>query len=417
MNLKVLVAEDEPGVAQKLQKIISENGSEPILSRTGKMALDVLARDSFNLVITDLSSVEKKAEQMMGLNYLKEIQSLQSAKAPIVVLTSQNESKLIIDSFRHGIHDYLIKPMNGAELTDKIRDALEFSRIRTIQQTLEREHSERLQEKLSWHSWKEGIIYRERDRFEQNFFHNIRVALNQGAGFGMLLSLLSTFLTGNLPGESVQIEPDVLELLRVNQQVAHRTIEVFTELDRLTNEEMPLERLSLYEFYDMLNQVSVELSPYSAIHSQKFVITSPGEKFQDTFFLCNRQFMKKVVQELFMNALKFSEPGSEIYVLLNNASQETRLAVLNYPRQLRDIAPGVPAHLEKSVFEPFSRLTSTIDEQYDTLDYGLGLTMVDKIMHRHNGSINITNVVDHISPGRNDDSILVSVNLSIPLEI
>ena len=415
MNQKVLVVEDEPGVAQNLKRIICENGSEAIISKTDKNVPAILAKKRFSLIITDITLKGVKSEKDQAMNYIKNLQSVQEAP-PIVVLTSQTESDLIIDSFKNGVHDYLIKPLTKEKLREKVVNALEYSHLKVVKQKLEKENRDRLRERLAWHSWKEGIISSERNKFEQSFFHNLRVALSQGAGFGMLLSLLAGLPNPDPNKEQILLDSNILELLRVNERVAHRTIDVFTKLDSLSNDSIPMDRISLLGFHELLTETNKELAPYRALNSQRVIITTPGNDLKNSFVQYNREYIQIALRELFLNAFKYSKFGSEIYVLLNCSDREMHLAILNYPRDFEESSGGIPPQLEKTVFEPFARLVSTVDERYDTLDYGLGLTMVEKIVHRHNGQIEITNVIEHINPESKNNSTLLSLNVSIPLE-
>ncbi len=56
---------------------------------------------------------------------------------------------------------------------------------------------------------------------------------------------------------------------------------------------------------------------------------------------------------------------------------------------------GIPFEYENLVFEPFFRLSEFTLEQFNTLDYGLGLTIVEKIIMKLGGKISVSNIVDY----------------------
>ncbi len=59
-------------------------------------------------------------------------------------------------------------------------------------------------------------------------------------------------------------------------------------------------------------------------------------------------------------------------------------------------------------------MTRTVFEGYDTLDYGLGLTLADKIARKHGGRISAANIVDYSDLSRGPMT-KVNVTFSVPL--
>jgi signal transduction histidine kinase len=77
---------------------------------------------------------------------------------------------------------------------------------------------------------------------------------------------------------------------------------------------------------------------------------------------------------------------------------------------------GIPQEYENIIFEPFFRMVNNVYEKYDTIDYGLGLTIVEKIIRKHNGEVSVTNVKDNSDFSR-DPVTKVSFTIKIPLVI
>jgi len=74
---------------------------------------------------------------------------------------------------------------------------------------------------------------------------------------------------------------------------------------------------------------------------------------------------------------------------------------------------GIPKEYEKVVFEPFYRLSKLVYEKYNTLDFGIGLTFVEKIVARHGGEIFAENIVDY-SDITKDPQVKVNLMISLP---
>lgn len=90
------------------------------------------------------------------------------------------------------------------------------------------------------------------------------------------------------------------------------------------------------------------------------------------------------------------------------------ISFLNKPLPNEDGVLGIPMEYEYIIFEPFFRLTKTVSDGYDTLDFGLGLTIVEKIILRHQGKVRIGNIQDYtdISKG---PAVKVNCVITIPL--
>lgn len=88
--------------------------------------------------------------------------------------------------------------------------------------------------------------------------------------------------------------------------------------------------------------------------------------------------ISQVVDNLITNAVKFSQPGTNVYVTLANEGEWVRVYV-------RDEGPGISPADRARLFGEFQKLTArpTGDER----STGLGLAIVKKIIEAHGGSV------------------------------
>ena len=111
---------------------------------------------------------------------------------------------------------------------------------------------------------------------------------------------------------------------------------------------------------------------------------------------------------------KFSKKNSYISVILGMESGNAVISVINDPDKGDSAIIGIPPECESEVFEPFYRLTSFVFEQYNSLDFGLGLTLVDKIISRHGGEVTAKNLVDY-SDIKRDPQVKVNFSVTLPM--
>jgi signal transduction histidine kinase len=87
---------------------------------------------------------------------------------------------------------------------------------------------------------------------------------------------------------------------------------------------------------------------------------------------------------------------------------------LNTPIHEGDIY-GIQPEYSNIIFEPFFRITKLVYESSSNY-FGLGLTMVDKIILRHNGKIRANNLRSYLDTNEDGSpSILVNFEIEIPI--
>ncbi len=120
----ILIVEDESDVRDALQAQLLTEGYQVTEARSGSDALELVAQQSFDVVLTDV--------QMPGLNgieLLKRIAPLPSAPATIV-MTGYGSVSMGIEAMKAGAHDFLEKPFSGEILLATVASALRMKRLR-----------------------------------------------------------------------------------------------------------------------------------------------------------------------------------------------------------------------------------------------------------------------------------------------
>ncbi|MFD6168717.1 response regulator transcription factor [Streptomyces coeruleorubidus] len=109
--MRVLLAEDDDGVAGALTEALYDNGHLPARVRRGE---DVLARHrQADLLLLDLGLPD-----LDGLEVLRKLRAV--SPLPVVVLTARGDERSVVRGLRLGADDYLVKPVRLAELLARI---------------------------------------------------------------------------------------------------------------------------------------------------------------------------------------------------------------------------------------------------------------------------------------------------------
>jgi DNA-binding response OmpR family regulator len=115
---RILIVDDEESVRASLRKALAQEGLVIEEARSGEEALQILARLSFDLVLTDI-----RMSEMSGLDLLAEIRE-HWPDIVVILLTGYASLESAIQALRQGAHDYLLKPASIHEVRASVREGL-----------------------------------------------------------------------------------------------------------------------------------------------------------------------------------------------------------------------------------------------------------------------------------------------------
>ena len=126
---RILLVEDDPRDVELTLTALEEYNlaNEVIVARDGEEALEYLySRGKFKTRSSDNPAVmllDLKLPKVDGLEVLKQIKSDgKLSMIPVVVLTSSNEEKDLVASYRLGVNAYVVKPVDFHEFVNAIRE-------------------------------------------------------------------------------------------------------------------------------------------------------------------------------------------------------------------------------------------------------------------------------------------------------
>lgn len=113
---RVLLAEDDPAIAEPLARALSREGYEVSVHGTGKGAIDEAT--GADLLVLDLGLPD-----MDGLDVARWVRG-QGLSTPILVLTARADEVDLVVGLDAGADDYVTKPFRLAELLARVRALL-----------------------------------------------------------------------------------------------------------------------------------------------------------------------------------------------------------------------------------------------------------------------------------------------------
>jgi nitrogen regulation protein NR(I) len=120
---RILLIEDDAGIRETLQRVLTEEGHSVAVDQRGDEGLEHAARERFNVVITDF-----RLPGLSGLDLVRELHIMQP-RLPIILITAFGTTETAIEATKLGAYDYLLKPFELPELIELVRKAADSNRL------------------------------------------------------------------------------------------------------------------------------------------------------------------------------------------------------------------------------------------------------------------------------------------------
>lgn len=120
MPSRILIVEDDANIEHLVSFKLKNSGFTVFTAKDGKKALDFLASNSVDLIITDMMMPVMDGKELI-LRLKKEPKT---ASIPTIMLTSRTLEKEIVEAFSLGVDDYIKKPFSPQELVARIKTVL-----------------------------------------------------------------------------------------------------------------------------------------------------------------------------------------------------------------------------------------------------------------------------------------------------
>lgn len=113
--MKILVVEDEKGIADFLKQGLEEENYEVFIATDGEKGLESAFKNKPDLILLDWM-----LPKLSGLEVCKAIRK-KDAKTPIIFLTAKDTVQETIEGLKAGANDYIKKPFSFDELLERIK--------------------------------------------------------------------------------------------------------------------------------------------------------------------------------------------------------------------------------------------------------------------------------------------------------
>src|SRR5690554_1189198 len=113
--IRLLLVEDDAALRDAVSMTLELAGHHVVAVDGGEPALEMLGREAFDLVVSDL-----RMQPMDGLTLLAEIRA-RLPQMPVLLMTAYGDVGTAVEAMRGGACDFLMKPFDPEVLLDHVR--------------------------------------------------------------------------------------------------------------------------------------------------------------------------------------------------------------------------------------------------------------------------------------------------------
>ncbi len=345
----ILVVDDHAGNRALLHRRLTQHGYQVVEVEDAMAALQRLGEGGIDLILLDVL-----LPGMDGLTLCRTIKADPATAAiPVLLVTALHERQDRLAGIAAGANDFLTKPLDSQDLLLRCRNALAGKRQfdRTVAAYRKLQELEEL-----------------RDRLTHLIVHDMRSPLAGLTGY------LELFLNRSLG----QVDDKL-------RQLVDRAAIQARSLEGLINHVLDVSRLEAGAMPLTLTEGDLRVIVGSAIEAlgadaQRVpvrILPATG----DFPLLCDQGLIRRVLINLFSNAIRFTPDGGEVVVRLAQTGAGLRVEVI-------DNGPGIALEHHALIFEKFGQVANQRRSGHATS--GLGLTFCKLAIEAHQGRIGVS---------------------------
>jgi signal transduction histidine kinase len=276
---------------------------------------------------------------------------------PVIFITELNQPDDLEKAFGYGAVDYITKPFSYEELIARVKN-----HFRIIQQN--KIIKKQIKELKELNEEKNGII--------ELTAHDLKNPLQSIIGF-------SDLLIAKLP----ETEHQLLSYTHSIKSSALKAVNIIKDLNdvNLIEEGKLSFSIAKFDLREVLIKI-VEDYLFSAESKRQIIIYDEYES--ELFIYSDKIKLARIFDNLISNALKFSNPGTKIYVkceVCNNYPENIHYASVT----IKDEGPGFNDDDLSKIYGKFAKLSAKPTS--DETSTGLGLSIVKKLTELLGGEL------------------------------
>lgn len=348
----VLIVDDVVSNVLLLKTLLKNEKYNVLTANNGRVCIDVCKEHHPDLILLDVMMPDLNGYDTATI--LKKDDKLKDI--PIIFLTALNTPADLVKGFQVGANDFLTKPFNKEELLMRVSHQISLVAAKRIivKQNEELRHT-----------------IANRDKMYSVIAHDLRSPM---ASIRMVLGLVVQ-----------SVSPDVIgtEIYSLIDQANKESEETHDLLDNLLKwTKSQTGRLTVaYQDFEACDVIIGVVDIFKMVAETKKITLNfiPGEKRHKVH--ADKDMLNTVLRNFMSNAIKFSNEGSSIDILVGEQDKFVKISV-------RDHGVGISPDRVKTIFHSGSTTYGTNNEEGS----GLGLQLCQDFAIKNGGNVQVESV-------------------------
>ncbi|MCG8572183.1 MAG: response regulator [Spirochaetes bacterium] len=415
MYEKILVVDDDYGTLKLIETILKTENYVATSFSNAPEALESMNKNQYDLILSDYMMPE-----MNGGEFLKIVRK-KHTYLPFIMITALSDISVAINMIKEGADDYIIKPVSQDDLIFHITKNLEDKKNKKITDRIIKEKEILELENKRMVNWR--AMYAAKDiKQTGHLIDLINRNINQGGGF-VWLELLKNNIK-KIDDKYFQINKSLVDLIIKTTEENKKFFDAVTFIANIENLKLKPELIS---YDDLINQLlhftQDDKKELLTKYNRNLVFQRTSQELEGTLEV-DMEMLKKIIEELIINAIKYSPEKSDILFGFENYQdangQYLNLVLKNKPRQINandtegNKITGIPYEYSELIFDLFYTIeafpTHLSEESWVN---GTGLYIARTILRKHNAWIKTINEMDYT---KDKPTSIVKILISLPLQ-
>lgn len=353
-------------------------------------ACGILEKRDFAVYFLDIEMTCKDDYKIVEI-----LKNKKNTNPEIIVTVPSRGHASILDLLDRGITNFIRLPVVYNEFCSKIRVIIDKVDANNTEKSLIQDNSELLRRQLEWMSYKEIKRNIGHDTNGKNMVVNLRDSLVQAGGFGVMLSMVDVMKDmSEKKDDKYIVDSQIFEILHENSAITVKYIEGINKSIEIMSKDHEIEYETSARILSEIPEIMKDVIKDAKEGRNRFYF--PQNKGSENVQIrINKELLSLALEELAVNAVKYSRPGSPIQMFATVSGGFFCLSVKNECDPKNSIQ--FPENATEYLVKPFLRMHPAADRMIhaEKIGMGLGLTTVQYITGQMNGLFNISEVQDH----------------------
>ncbi|MEI6695103.1 MAG: hybrid sensor histidine kinase/response regulator [Bacteroidota bacterium] len=338
----ILAVDDNHENLKIISSFLKDSGYKIALALDGESALKILEDNNIDLILLDVMMPE-----MDGFEVCRRVKENPLTKEiPVIFLTAKNQTEDLVEGFKVGAIDYILKPFRRDELLIRIKNHLELSssRKKIIEMNLTR------------------------DKLYSIIAHDIR------SPFAAISQTIDAISNGYIAVGSDDFNK-IFSLLKQRTVETNTLLNNLLEWTKLHNKNIALSAINI-NIHNLINECVQLLNGNAKNKNINININIP----ENAHAFIDEVTIHTAFRNIISNAIKFTPENGKISIEVENAAAS--IAVI-----IKDNGIGMSVENLDKIFNKNKHFTSPGTK--NEMGTGLGLFLVRDFVEQNNGRIKV----------------------------